>query len=29
VVRAAGVLADILATRAWDRPQFRTSAKVT
>jgi len=29
MVRAAEVLADILATREWDQPRFKTRAKVT
>jgi len=29
MVRAAEILADILATREWDRPRFRERAKVT
>jgi len=29
VVRAAEILADILATRAWDRPEFRERKAVT
>jgi len=29
MVRAAEILADILATREWDQPRFKTRAKVT
>ncbi|SUA99700.1 Kynureninase [Pannonibacter phragmitetus] len=29
VVKAVDILADILATRSWDAPQFKTRAKVT
>jgi len=29
MVRAAETLADVLATRAWDQPRFKTRAKVT
>jgi len=29
VIRAAEILADILATREWDQPRFKTRAKVT
>jgi kynureninase len=29
VVRAAEVLGDVLASGAWDRPEFRARAKVT
>ena len=29
VDRAVGILARIMATKAWDRPEFRTRAKVT
>jgi kynureninase len=29
VVRAAEILADILASRRWDQPRFRERAKVT
>lgn len=29
VVAAVDILADILATRAWDRPEYKTRAKVT
>src|SRR5207248_11402647 len=29
MVRAAEILADILATREWDQPRFRARAKVT
>ena len=29
MVRAAEILADILATREWDQPRFRTRSKVT
>ncbi len=29
VWKAAGVLADILATGAWDRPEFKARKKVT
>ena len=29
MVRAAQILADIIATREWDQPRFRTRAKVT
>jgi kynureninase len=29
VDRAVAILTDIMATRAWDRPEFRTRAKVT
>jgi hypothetical protein len=28
-VRAAEILADVLATREWDQPRFRERAKVT
>jgi len=29
MVNAAGILADILATREWDQPRFHERAKVT
>ena len=29
MVRAAEILADILATREWDQPRFKERAKVT
>jgi kynureninase len=29
MVRAAEILADVLATREWDQPRFRERAKVT
>jgi hypothetical protein len=29
MVRAADILADILATREWDQPRFHERAKVT
>jgi kynureninase len=29
IARAAGILAEILATRAWDQPRFHARARVT
>jgi kynureninase len=29
MVRAAEILADVLATREWDQPQFKTRSRVT
>jgi kynureninase len=29
VARAAAILADIMANRLWDRPEYKTRAKVT